>query len=209
MRPCTVGLTGGLASGKSSVAAALAELGAAVIDADTVVHELYAAGCEGARLVAEHFGADLLDRDGAVDRRALGQRVLADRQALDRLNAVVHPLVRAQIGRWLDAVTAPVAVVEAALLVETGAFRSYDLLAVVYCEPEQQMQRALDRGLVRERAEKILDAQLPLARKTEHADLVINNSGPAADLPAEVQRAWAEINEMCRTPPATRSDTPR
>lgn len=201
-RTCTVGLTGGLASGKSAVARMLSERGAAVIDADAVVHELYRPGGAGAGAVARLFGPDLLDREGSVDRLRLGQLVLADPAARARLEAAVHPLVRERIARWLVSLLErepppPVAVVEAALLVETGSFRDYGLLVVVWCRPAQQLERAVGRGVAEDRARAVLAAQLPLDDKRRLADVVIDNSGPLEGLAGEVERAWRGLLERC------------
>lgn len=198
-RPCTVGLTGGLASGKSTVAAVLERLGAEVFDCDAYVHELYRPGGGGAMDVAFLFGDDVLDRDGGVDRARLAAKVLDDAAARHRLERAIHPLVRDGIERWL-ATLGPrsVAVIEAALLVETGSWRSYDLLAVVWCEPGQQLERALARGVAADRARGLLAAQQPLRDKRELADVVIDNSGRPDALEPEVQRAWSEILSRCR-----------
>jgi dephospho-CoA kinase len=201
-RPCTVGLTGGLASGKSTVARAFASRGAAALDADLVVRDLYRAGEAGARVVAQLFGAGVLDADGGVDRAALGREVLADAAARARLEAAIHPLVRARVASWLAGLAsraAPprMAVVEAALLVETGAFRDYDLLAVVWCRPEQQLERALERGVDRERALALLAAQRPLEEQRALADVVVDNSGEPGQLEVEVERAWAALCAAC------------
>jgi len=198
-RICTVGLTGGLASGKSSAAAILAGHGAAVLDADRVVHELYRPGAEGAVAVEVVFGPSVLADDGSVDRERLGRLVLADPEALERLNGIVHPLVYRRIELWLERLRPPVvAVVEAALMVETGSYRRYDLLAVVWCRPDQQLVRALDRGLDRERSLALIEAQMPMDAKRGLADVVIDNSGGPDALAAEAARAWGEITELCR-----------
>jgi dephospho-CoA kinase len=198
-RTCLVGLTGGLASGKSTVAVMLGRRGVPIFDADAAVHRLYRAGNIGARAVASAFGSDVLAEDGAVDRSALARRVVGDDDALERLNDLIHPLVRTEITRWLDALDPrpPVAVVEAALLVETGSYRDYDALVVVRCEPDQQLQRAMARGMDQDRAHGLLSAQLDLEAKVAVADVVIDNSGSFDELAAGVDAAWAEIVELC------------
>ncbi len=202
-RPCVVGLTGGLASGKSTVAGLLAELGAAVIDADRVVHDLYGPGQPGAHAVAERFGTDLLAPDGSVDRDRLAGLVASDPGARKVLEALIHPLVRERIRAWISELgeggeAPPVAVVEATLMVETGSWRDHDLLVVVSCRPEQQLERAVARGMPEERARALLAAQLPLAEKVALADVVVDNSGPPEVLPARVREAWTRILELCR-----------
>jgi len=197
--PCTVGLTGGLASGKSTVAAILESLGAEVFDCDSYVHELYRPGAAGALDVGYLFGDRVLNPDGGVDRARLAELVLVDPEARARLEGAIHPLVRDGVEGWL-ATLGPraVAVVEAALLVETGSFRNYDLLAVVWCDPDQQLRRAIDRGVPAERAQGLLAAQKAMTEKRDLADVAIDNNGSRLELDAEVQRAWGEIVTRCR-----------
>jgi dephospho-CoA kinase len=201
-RPCVVGLTGGLASGKSTVAGLLANRDIPVLDADAVVHDLYRPGGKGTAAVTRIFGAAVLDSTGGVDRGALGGRVLRDRDLRLALERAIHPLVRHQIGRWIDNLgPVPVAVVEAALLVETGSYRAYDVLIVAHCTSDQQLERAVARGIPEERARALLKAQRPLDEKRELADVVIDNSGPRANLEGEVHRAWSEVTRLCREKP--------
>jgi dephospho-CoA kinase len=194
-----VGLTGGLASGKSTVAQGLERLGAEVFDCDVWVHELYLPDRAGARDVAYLFGENVLDAQGGVDRDALAAVVLSDASARSRLEGAIHPLVRHGVENWLRTLgPRSVAVVEAALLVETGSWRNYDLLAVVWCEEEQQLQRAQKRGVGEGRARGILAAQMPLDDKRDRAQIVIDNSGTRNDLDVEIRRAWREILTLCR-----------
>jgi dephospho-CoA kinase len=184
------------------VARLLEARGVPVLDADREVHRMYAPGAAGAMAVRRLFGERALAADGGVDRDALAPLVLADDAALARLNAAVHPLVRAAVGDWVSglgrgAEPPPVAVVEAALLVETGGLEAYDLLAVVWCTAAQQLERALGRGMPEERARALLAAQLPIDAKRAAADVVIDNSGSPEALAAEVDRAWREVLELC------------
>jgi len=196
--PCTVGLTGGLASGKSTVARILATRGVPVFDADAGVHDLYRPGKAGARAVAELFGDQVFDSEGGVDRRALGTLVLQDADARSRLEAEIHPLVREMVRAWRESLGAvAVVVVEAALLVETGTWRDHDVLVVVWCEPDQQLDRAQARGFGLDRARQLLAAQLPLEEKRRVAHVVVDNRGDLEDLVAEVDRAWSEIRGLC------------
>ncbi len=198
-RPCVVGLTGGLASGKSTVAEMLRERDVPVLDADAIVHDLYRPGGEGTAAVTRIFGAAVLDATGGVDRGVLGGRVLRDRDLRLALERVIHPLVRQQIGRWIDELgPVPVAVVEAALLVETGSYRAYDVLMVAHCTGDQQLERALARGIPEERIRALLRAQRPIDEKRELADVVVDNGGPRDRLEDEVDRAWAEVLRLCR-----------
>ncbi len=194
-----VGLTGGLASGKSTVAGILVDRDVPVLDADSVVHDLYRPGGEGTAAVTRIFGAAVLDATGSVDRGILGGRVLRDRDLRLALERAIHPLVRQQIGRWIDGLgPVPVAVVEAALLVETGSYRAYDVLVVAYCAGDQQLERALARGIPEERARALMKAQRPLDAKRDLADVVIDNSGPRDKLDDEVDRAWSEVLRLCQ-----------
>ena len=194
-----VGLTGGLASGKSTVASILVNRAIPVLDADAVVHYLYRPGGEGTVAVTRIFGMAVLDGNGGVDRGILGGRVLRDRDLRLALERAIHPLVRQEIGRWLDNLgPVPVAVVEAALLVETGSYRAYDVLMIAHCSSDQQLERALARGIPEERARALLKAQLPLDEKRQVADVVIDNSGEIEGLEDEVDRAWSEVVSLCR-----------
>jgi dephospho-CoA kinase len=199
-RPCLVGLTGGLATGKSTVAVMLGRRGVPVFDADAAVHRLYRAGEPGAEAVAAEFGFQTLDETGSVDRAKLAHRVVGDAEALDRLNRLVHPLVRDAIRRWLADLTPQpmVAVVEAALLVETGSYSDYDALIVVSCEPVEQLRRAVARGMDETRARGLVAAQLDLAAKRAVADLVIENSGSLDELSEAVSAGWLEVKRLCR-----------
>ena len=193
-----VGLTGGLASGKSTIAKILADRGVPIFDADAAVHGLYRAGGEGAAAVAELFGQEALDAMGDVDREALAARVLGDVRARLRLEAAIHPLVRHLVAEWLESLhNEPVAVVEAALLVETGSYRDYDVLMVVWCRQQQQLERAVTRSLPAERARGLINAQLPLDEKKEVADVVVDNRGNLEDLAQEVDRAWTQLLKLC------------
>ncbi len=197
-RCCAVCLTGGLASGKSTVARILGDRGVPVLDADVVVHRLYEPQGDGAHAVAELFGTEFLDENGGVDRAELRRLVLTTPDARRRLEARVHPLVRDEVDRWLQGIPPGVpAVVEAALMVETGSWRTYDVVMVVWCSPEQQVARARRRGLPPDRIRALLEAQLPLEAKRAYADVVVDNTGDLEDLLSEVERAWSEVTARC------------
>lgn len=195
---CTVGLTGGLASGKSTVARRLAAHGLPVLDADAVVADLYRPGAAGAAALAAALGPGVLDATGAVDRAALAARIAADAGVLATVNRTVHPLVRAEIATWLATVAGDIAVVEAALLVETGSYRDYDLLLVVVCGRALQAARATARGMPAERVATLLAAQSDDATRTALADRVMVNAGSLAELEGEVERTVAWLGERCR-----------
>lgn len=194
----TIGLTGGIATGKSSVARVLREeLNVPVIDADQVSRDVVAAGTPGLAALVQAFGPEILTSEGALDRKGLGRLVVADSVARRKLEGLTHPLIREEIEARLTALEAggaAVAVVEAALMVETGSFRFYDHLIVVSCSPEVQLQRLMAReNLSADQAKQWLATQLPLARKEAVASVIIRNDGAFEALPDLVHEAWASI----------------
>jgi dephospho-CoA kinase len=179
-----VGLTGGIACGKTHVARRLAGRGLHVLDLDAVAHEMTAPGGAAYDEVVRAFGRGILDAAGAVDRRALGARVFADPEALARLNAIVHPKVRAEEARRARALAgkAEVLVTEAALLVESGLHLRFDRLVVVDCRPEQQVERLAGReGMTAEAARARIAAQMPVDQKRGFAHFVVDGSLPFAE----------------------------
>lgn len=193
----TVGLTGGIASGKSTVATLFAELGVAIVDADALAREVVAPGSEGlAELVAE-FGDSILMTTGELDRQELGRRVFESAEARARLNAITHPKIASlsteRIAALQNAAT-PYVLYEAALLVENGSHRQLDALVVVAIERELQLARLRARnGLSEAEAVSRLDAQLPLADKIKVADLVIDNGGSVDDTRQQVRSVHQQL----------------
>ena len=197
-RPCTVGLTGGLATGKSTVAKILGARGVPVFDADAAVHQLYEPGQAGAAAVSGLFGPSVLDAEGGVVRARLSERVLGNPAARRRLENAIHPLVRESVATWLESLEKqPITVVEATLLAETGSYRDYDVLMVVWCELHQQVERALARGMPEERVSGLIEAQLPMTEKRELADVLVDNRGELEALEREVDRAWSIVLRLC------------
>ena len=191
-----VGLTGGLASGKSTVAAFFSELGAFHVDADRIAHELLAPGGGAEREVVSRFGGGILGSDGAVDRKALAAIVFSDPQALADLNAIVHPKVRTAIAQRLaehasSTSPAEIALVDAALLVESGIHRDCDALIVVACPEPTQIARAVARGgLTEAQARARVAAQAPLAQKLAVADYVVDTGTSLDDTRRQVRGVW-------------------
>ncbi|GDX81012.1 dephospho-CoA kinase [Deltaproteobacteria bacterium] len=189
----TVGLTGGIACGKSTVAAILRGFGVPVLDLDEVGRHVVAPGSEGLAEVAQRWPQVV--RDGALDRKALGAIVVADAEARRALEAITHPRIWAASEAWLAAQNAPAAVIEAALMVETGSYRRYDKLLVVSCRPETQRARLAAReGYDAETVERWLAAQLPLAEKERLADAIIRNDGAEAELVESTSQVWARLS---------------
>ncbi|MGA2428060.1 MAG: dephospho-CoA kinase [Candidatus Acidiferrum sp.] len=193
-----LGLTGGIASGKSAVAAMLRDLGFEVIDADSLARELIEPGEIAYQEVLHEFGPSIIDAKSAtseIDRKKLAAIVFADRAKLDRLNAIVHPRVKESILRqleeWACEGDVRVAFVEAALLVEAGYPKYLDGLVVTWCTPEQQLDRLRGRGMSEDEARNRIAAQLPVADKLKVATEKIDCSGSLDDTRRQVE-AFAE-----------------
>ncbi|MEV4901317.1 dephospho-CoA kinase [Citricoccus sp. NPDC055426] len=189
-----VGLTGGIASGKSTVAAELVRLGAIVVDSDSLARTVVAPGSEGLLRVREAFGPSAIAVDGTMDRAAVGQLVFADPEALQRLNGIIHPLVRAE-GRRLVEEAGPDAVVvqDVPLLVETGQADAYDLVLVVEADAEERVARMVrDRGMTEADARARMAAQATDEQRRAVADVLIVNDAGLEDLRRTTRRVWDE-----------------
>ena len=191
-----VGLTGGIASGKSTVADALAARGAVIIDADLLAREVVEPGTDGLRAIESRFGSGVI-RDGALDRPALGRIVFADAQARNDLEAIIHPAVRARAAELTAQAPADAVVVQVIpLLVETGQQDAFDLVVVVDVEPETQLDRLERRnGFSRAEAEARVAAQVGRAERLAAADVVIDNSGSREALAPQLDRVWARLRD--------------
>lgn len=190
-----VGLTGGVASGKSTVAAMLRELGATVIDADALAREVVAKGTPGLDRVVQEFGEELLTADGDLDRPAMGRLVFGDEQARRRLEAIVHPLVFERIVELEE--QAPqdgVVVHDIPLLAENGRGGDFDAVVVVDAPPELQLERMLrDRGWTREDAESRMRAQASREERLALATYVVENTGTREDLRTRVAEVFTDV----------------
>lgn len=190
-----MGLTGGIASGKSEVSRRLAELGAVLIDADLLAREAVEPGSEGLAEVVRAFGPGILQDDGALDRAALGALVFADPERRDQLNAIVHPRVRARAAELMAAASDEAVVVQdIPLLVETGQAGSFDVVVVVDAPDEVRIRRLAERnGMTPEDAAARMAAQATREERLAAADHVIENSGSLDELRAAVDRLWHEV----------------
>jgi dephospho-CoA kinase len=190
MKP-VVGLTGGIACGKSTVAAQLAELGVPIVDADALAREVVAPGTPGLAAIVDRFGPDVLLADGSLDRKKLGEQVFSDPDARRALNAITHPRIAAAGMEKLRALAdhpAPYRVYEAALLVENGMAKAFAALVVVTVDEATQLARLMARdGSTEDEARARIASQLPLAKKVEVADHVIDNSGVPEDTRTRVR----------------------
>jgi dephospho-CoA kinase len=192
-----LGLTGGIASGKTAVAVMLREMGFPVLDADSLAHKLVEPGQPAYDEVVREFGAAILDPDARVNRAKLATIVFADPAKLGRLNAILHPRVEAVIHKkfaeWSSNGTRDAAFVEAALLVEAGYHKNLDGLVVTWCLPEQQLERLRARGLSEEDARQRIAAQLPVEEKLRYATEKIDCSGSLEETRKQVKALAAKL----------------
>ncbi len=195
------GLTGGVACGKSTVARYFENLGAHIIDADQVGHELIEPGRDAYREILDHFGREILDPSGRIERKKLGPRVFADPQQLRRLNAIVHPRIIARTQELAaeqhrrDPHT--VVIVDAALIFESGIGGTLRKVMVAWCRPEQQMERLMAKtGVSCEEAERRIQAQMPVEEKRRRADYLIDCSGTLEDSRAQAQAIYQYLGRI-------------
>ncbi len=196
-----VGLTGGLASGKSFVGHALAELGCHLIEADELGHQVLLPGGEAYDAVVNEFGEEILDQDRHIVRRKLGALVWDKPERLAKLNSIVHPVVIAReeaiIAKTARQDPAAIVVVESAILVETGSYRRFDRLIVVVCTVEQQVERAMKRSAYsKQEVLARLSRQLPLEEKVRVADYVIDTSGPKEQTLEQVKSVYNSLRSL-------------
>jgi dephospho-CoA kinase len=195
-----VGLTGGIASGKSIVARVFKDLGAHVIDADRIVHELLEPEQQACREVLAHFGKDILLPNGGIDRRKLGELVFNDPEKRAWLNNCLHPQVfnvyTTQVQHLQSRQPDAIVILDAALLVETGYHRKMDRLVVVYADLEQQIERlSLRDKFTRAQALARISSQMPLAEKRAHADYVIDNTGSREDTEVQAREVFQKLKK--------------
>jgi dephospho-CoA kinase len=193
-----VGLTGGLASGKTFVGEQLAALGCHVIQADRLGHEVLRRGGEAYDGVIREFGRGILAPDGEIDRKALGKLVFADPARLEALNSLVHPPVFRRQQEFFDQVERQdpraIAVVEAAIMIESGSYKRYDRLIVAFCPRQMQLRRFMERdGASEEEAKRRLERQLPLEEKCKFADYLIDTSGTKEETARQVLEVYKQL----------------
>ena len=191
----SVALTGGIASGKTTVANLLAEHGALLIDSDQLAREVVEPGTPGLAQVVTRFGEQVLTQTGRLDRQALGEIVFADAAARADLNAIIHPLVRRRRAELIaQAAAGRIVVSVIPLLVETGLVDQFDAVVVVDVPSQTQVARLVRRNdISQEQAQARLDAQASRAERLAAADWVVTNSGSRAELEAQVERLWSQM----------------
>ena len=198
-----VGLTGGIASGKSTVSEAFARLGAKVLDADEVAREVVLPGKPAWTKLRHTFGSEFFHPDGRLNRSKLRRLVFADPEQRSRLNEIVHPEVMREIDSRFEQLTSSaehaVVLVDVPLLIEVGVAHRFDKVVVVYANESVQAMRLMQRdGLSREEARQALSVQIDLREKAKKADFVIDNSGTPGETQAQVEKVWQELLELAR-----------
>jgi len=197
-----VGLTGGIASGKSTVASMLRESDCQVLELDPLGHELLETGQSAYNEVVAEFGGEILDKFGNVDRGKLGGVVFADAAKRERLNQILHPRILEVVRNWFAALGRAggpdLAFAEAALIVESGFHKDLDRVVVCWCTPDQQMERLQERGLTAEQARQRVASQMPMDEKRRYADIVIDCSGTLASTETQVRQALEKLAQWAR-----------
>jgi len=197
------GLTGGVACGKSTVARFFQDLGAKIIDADRIGHELIEPGRTAYQEILQRFGKEILDPTGAIDRRELGARVFADAERLRQLNAILHPRIIARVDKLAREHQArdphAVVILDAALIFESGIGGTLRKVIVAWCRPEQQLERLMAKmGVSRQEAERRVRAQMPLEEKRRRADYLIDCSGSKEETRRQVEALLPELERLAR-----------
>ena len=189
-----VGLTGGIGSGKSTVVEMLADMGAAVVDADEIARRVVASGSSVLARLAEKFGSDILLEDGTLDRALLAERAFVDERGTRRLNEITHPAIREQAERDISRAeqTSEIVVYEMPLLVESGQVSLVDVVVVVDVPESVQIDRAVRRGMDETDVRQRMLRQASREQRLEAADAVIDNSGPYDATRAQVDALWSE-----------------
>ncbi|MCZ6680731.1 MAG: dephospho-CoA kinase [Candidatus Poribacteria bacterium] len=205
-RGIIVGVTGGIACGKSTVSKLLGEKGAIPINSDAIGHQLLKRGSPVIGALIEAFGADILDESGAVSRQKLGAIVFKDKAARERLNAIMHPPIvqqsRSEARRLVAEDANCIVLIDAPLLIEAGAQDTVDVIVVVTASPEVQRQRLLERSIAQKRplsrteVKARIDSQMPLSEKVKYADFVIENEGTIEELRQKVDELWHNLRAL-------------
>ena len=196
-----VGLTGGLATGKTHVANILAGLGCRVLSADELGHQVLLPDGEAYDDVVREFGPRILDSSGRIERRKLAAEAFENPERLEKLNSLVHPHVIRREGLWLDRLAAAepgaIAVVEAAILIETGSYRRFDRIILAVCTPEMQLRRHMERsGETESETRARLARQMPLEDKRRYADYVIDTSGSREDTDRQAREVFRQLEQV-------------
>jgi dephospho-CoA kinase len=198
-----VGLTGSIAVGKSYVCSVFRELGCDVLDADQTAREVVRAGTEGLRQIVSYFGDEVLQENGELNRAKLGAIVFANREKREKLNSIVHPLVFQAQDHWLKNREAEnpdgIAIVDAALMIESRGYKRFNKLIVVWCEPTVQLERLMAReAITQAEAMRRIDAQMPQEEKKKYADYLIDTSNGYEDTRRQVTEIFERLSVLSK-----------
>ncbi|MEW6731564.1 MAG: dephospho-CoA kinase [Acidobacteriota bacterium] len=201
-----VGLTGGIAVGKSYITRVLAELGCHVFDADQIARDVVAPGTTGYQQVINEFGSEIVASDGQLDRAKLGQIVFHDEIKRQRLNEILHPIIIAEQNRRMVEVAArepqAIVVVDAALMIESGSYKRFDKLIVAYCDRETQIKRLMQRNqLTYKEAEARVASQMPSEEKRRYADFAIDTSADFEQTRQDVINVYQQLRRLAKQQP--------
>ncbi len=196
-----VGLTGSIAVGKSFVCGVLSELGCHVLDADQTAREVVEPGTEGLRRIVKEFGREILLPTGRLDRKMLGGIVFSEPGKRQLLNSILHPLIIDEQDKWVESCSSTdpdgIAVIEAALMIESGGYKRFDELIVVWCGSDIQLQRLMKRNSIgREEAEKMIAAQMPQKEKKRYASFLIDTSGSFDETRLQIEAVYKELRKL-------------
>jgi dephospho-CoA kinase len=187
-----IGLTGGIATGKSMVSGMFRKLGAFVVDADKIARELTGPDSPLMEKLVESFGVEIMAEDGGINRKKLRERVIEDEQARLLLNSIMHPAIIAREEEMVRAATASVVVVDAALLIETASYKRFQTVVLVYAPRYLQLERLMARDKMTERvASRFIDTQMDIEEKRKFATYIIDNSGTSVETEEQVRRLYA------------------
>lgn len=208
------GLTGGIGAGKTTVGRIFAGLGCFVVDADSIVTDLYRPGAAGYNAILEHYGPGILDREGQVDRKRLARIAFSSEREAALLNGLIHPLVQAQEDTIIENESKRfpdedrIVIVEATLLLEAGGKERYDRIIVVDASPEVQLRRAVERGMKKRDVERRMNHQMPREKRLAEADYVIRNDGTMEALEAETRNVYARLEADLRSKKQRKGGSP-
>jgi len=198
-----IGLTGSIGTGKSTVEKIFKKFGVPVIDADEIVHKLLKE--EKIKREIVNVLGNVLDKNGEIDKKKVAAIIFSDKKKKKQLEKIIHPEVFKYIQTWLKEQEQKnpngIAIVSVPLMIETGSYKNYDKIIVVYAPKELQLKRLIKRGMSKEEAEKRINAQLDINEKLKYADFVIDNTGSLKDLEKEVKKVYEEILKLAKKPP--------
>ncbi len=197
MKIIKVGLTGGIGSGKTTVAKMFGKLGAHVLDADLIVHKALLTGGEGFKKVLELFGDEVRNQDGSISKKRIADIVFLDTEKRDKLNAILHPIVRkAEMEMHAELRDGDIGITDAAMIIESGGWKRFDRIIVVDCDEPIRVARLVKRGMALDDIKRRMDAQMPLEMKLKYADFVIDNNCGEKETFSNVKEIYGKLKDL-------------